>query len=69
VALVARVAGHGGVPMKMPGGGGVFVIVPALTPALAVAALVLCTLGGLAGAVYPALRAARLRPVEALRSL
>jgi putative ABC transport system permease protein len=62
--LVGRAAG--GLPLRMPGGGGLFTVVPSLTPSMVVAALGLCVAGALAGALYPALRAARLRPALAL---
>jgi putative ABC transport system permease protein len=68
-AIVARLGAHGGLRMKAPGGNGFMTIVPAVPPSLAIAALVLCALGALVGALYPALRAASLRPVEALRSI
>jgi putative ABC transport system permease protein len=68
LVVVARLAARGGLHVRAPGGSGFMTIVPAVPPSLVAIALALCALGALAGALYPALRAASLRPVEALRS-
>ena len=68
-ALVTNVAARGGLHLKLLGADGLLAVVPELTGSLAALALTLCLLGAVFGATYPALRAARLRPVEALRSL
>jgi putative ABC transport system permease protein len=68
-AQVAVSAARGGFQMAMPGGTAPYTIIPALTPRLLAAVLLTSTLGAVVAAVFPALRAARLHPVEALRSL
>jgi ABC-type lipoprotein release transport system permease subunit len=53
--------------LGMPGSTTGFVVVPTIPTALVVLALGLSSAGAIGAAFYPALRAARLRPVEALR--
>jgi putative ABC transport system permease protein len=69
VALVAAVAKAGGVVITPQGSGSIRSLVPEAPSQLIVIAIVAATLGSLAAAAYPAWRASRLRPVEALRSV
>lgn len=68
LALVKAFAARGGFYVPM-GNGGVQQVMPTLLPAVIVIAVVAATLGALGASVSPALRAARLRPVEALSAV
>jgi putative ABC transport system permease protein len=67
--IVRTAAARGGFVVSMGAGQGVQQVMPTLLPAAVVIAVVTSTLGALVASVSPALRAARLRPVEALSSL
>jgi len=66
VGIVTRL---GGVPLMAPGSAMLVHIVPHAPLWLAATAIIASALGTLAAAAYPAWRAARLRPVEALRAV
>jgi putative ABC transport system permease protein len=67
-AMVAA-AGVQGIPFKAPGSAGTMPLYPRVAPAFLAAAVAVALAGALLAAFFPALRAARLRPVEALRSV
>jgi ABC-type antimicrobial peptide transport system permease subunit len=62
-------AARGGFQMVPPGGTTAITVMPTVPPGLVLAVLLASTLGAVLAALLPALRAARLHPVEALRSL
>ena len=66
--VIAVIAARGGVAANAPGTMIVKHIVPVVPVELAVLAPVAALLGALLAALYPAWRASRLRPVEALRA-
>jgi putative ABC transport system permease protein len=68
-AIVHVIAARGGVSANAPGTTVIKYIVPETPAALVTIALVASVAGALVAAVYPAWRASRLRPVEALRAL
>ncbi len=70
VALIAirTIAARGGIPANAPGSTAVYHIVPITPVGLIVPTLVATLLGTALAGVYPAIRASRLRPVEALRA-
>ncbi|QSQ21967.1 ABC transporter permease [Pyxidicoccus parkwayensis] len=68
-AQVAVSAAQGGIQTTLPGGTAPLTIIPTIAPGLLAAVLLTSTLGAVVASVFPALRAARLHPVEALRSL
>lgn len=59
----------GGVPISEPGGTVPLQLVPAVSTAFAIGVVLAATLGATLAALWPALRAARLDPVEALRAV
>lgn len=61
--------GHFGFTIHLPGQGSVIVVHPFLTPPYFLFIFALSTVGALLAALLPALRASRLRPVEALASV
>ncbi len=67
--IVLRIAATGGVAVFAPGTKVLKHIVPALPTELVVVALVASLVGAMGAALYPAWRASRLHPVEALRAL
>jgi putative ABC transport system permease protein len=67
--IVLRIAANGGVASYAPGTKVIKYVVPSVPMELAAAALVASLAGAVLAAVYPAWRASRLRPVEALRSV
>lgn len=67
--VVKAAASRGGFLVSMGQDGGVQQVMPTLLPAAVVIAVVAATLGALGASVSPALRAARLRPVEALTAV
>ena len=67
-AVVAAIAARGGVGANAPGTMVVKYIVPVVPVELAVLAPAAALLGAVLAALYPAWRASRLRPVEALRA-
>jgi putative ABC transport system permease protein len=64
--LVTTILGHRGLVFHFPGSAVPFVLTPFMRPAYLLQVLVLATLGAGLFALYPAFRASRLRPVEAL---
>jgi len=60
-------AHHHGVPISVPGTG-TLLTRPLLVPTFAAMAIAGAVFGALAGGLWPALRAARLQPVQALSS-
>lgn len=69
VGVALGIATAGGVPIMEPGGTVPLHLVPAVSPAFAVGVVLAATLGATVAALWPSLRAARLRPVEALRAV
>lgn len=67
--LVVTLAGAHGVPFKAPGSSGTIPMHPFATPALVGVVIGAAVLGSVLAALYPALKASRLRPVDALRAL
>jgi ABC-type lipoprotein release transport system permease subunit len=67
--IVRLAAARGGFVVSMGAGQGVQQVMPTLLPGAVVIAVVAATLGALLASVSPALRASRLRPVEALSAL
>jgi putative ABC transport system permease protein len=65
-ALVVRALGQRGLRFSFPGSAVPFTLTPFLTPAYLGQVLVMATLGAGLFALYPALRASRMRPVQAL---
>ncbi|MBS1151908.1 MAG: transporter, permease protein [Myxococcaceae bacterium] len=68
VGVVVAIAGAGGVGSTAPGSTMVLYIVPYAPVELVSVAMGAATVAALVAAVYPALRAASLRPVDALRA-
>lgn len=68
IALVAAVGGSGGVDVTPPGSLTHYAIIPDLPLWLIGPTVTLTLLGTIAAAAWPAWRASRLRPVEALRA-
>ena len=68
-ALVEFVIVRGGIPATAPGATAVYVILPDLALELVAPTWIAATLGTLLAAAWPAWKASRLRPVEALRAL
>lgn len=68
VGVALGIAAAGGVPIMEPGGTVPLRLVPAVSPAFAVGVVLAATLGATVAALWPSRRAARLRPVEALRA-
>jgi putative ABC transport system permease protein len=58
-----------GIPISPPGGGMTALLHPWVTPGFMAGALAVAFLGTVVAAIYPAYKASRLRPVEALRAL
>jgi putative ABC transport system permease protein len=57
-----------GIPIELPGTSGSAMLEPAVTPAFVLGAVVVAVLGALAASAFPARRASRLNPVDALRN-
>jgi putative ABC transport system permease protein len=68
LVLVALARNGGGVTVSMGAGQGYFLMMPTLLPAVPFIVVGAACLGSMLAAVSPALRAARMRPVEALSS-
>ena len=66
--LVA-VAGARGVPFKAPGSAGTMPMHPSVSASFVALIVLAAVAGALAAALYPAWRASRMRPVDALRAL
>jgi putative ABC transport system permease protein len=66
--LVQYLSSGGGMTLKIPGGSAAMHVLPVITGPWVARALIGSTLGAIFAALYPALKAASLRPVEALRS-
>ena len=66
VALVKTVA-HYGLPIRPPGGD-VSILYPSVTPTFLAIVILFAVVGTLLSALYPAWKASRLRPVDALRA-
>ncbi len=66
---VGAIRALGGIPLHPPGSPALIAILPAPPSWLVLASVLACTLGSLLAAAWPAFRASRLRPVEALRAL
>lgn len=69
MAIVGTIGSRGGFPLTTPGSTAIHFVIPVTPPALIEVAVVAAMLGSLGAAVYPAWRASRLRPVEALRAI
>jgi putative ABC transport system permease protein len=67
LSIIRVVAGRGGIAANAPGSTAVYFIVPATPAGLVLPTLLATLLGTALAGVYPAYRASRLRPVEALR--
>jgi putative ABC transport system permease protein len=67
--IVWVIAGRGGLASTAPGSTAVYHIIPAMPLSLVLPTFLAATLGTLAAAAWPAWRAARLNPVDALRAL
>jgi putative ABC transport system permease protein len=68
--LVALLAARGGFPFAAPGSRTAhYSLVPVIPPTIIALAVAASILGALAAALYPAWKATRLRPVEALRAI
>lgn len=67
--LVQLVLARGGIPATAPGATAVYVILPDLALELVAPTWIAATVGTLLAAAWPAWKASRLRPVEALRAL
>jgi putative ABC transport system permease protein len=68
-AVVMLLVHKGGIAATAPGATAVYHIIPALPTGLVLPTLLSATLGSLAAAAWPAWRAARLNPVDALRAV
>lgn len=68
VTVVTLARGRGGFTLTMGDGQGYFQVMPILLPAVPVLVVGAALVGSVLAAVSPALRAARMRPVEALSS-
>ncbi len=68
VAIVSALARRGGFDLPMGEGNDPFHLVPTLPAAYALVSVSMACAGSILAALYPATRAARLRPVEALSS-
>lgn len=69
VGIAAAIIARGGIPIAEPGTTIPLRLVPVISPVFVVAVVLAATLGAMAAALWPALRAARLRPVDALRAV
>jgi putative ABC transport system permease protein len=67
-AIVAA-AGASGVPFKAPGSAGTMPMHPSVSAPFVALVVLAAAAGALAAALYPAWRASRMRPVDALRAL
>ena len=67
-AIVAA-AGASGVPFKAPGSAGTMPMHPSVSAPFVALVVLAAVAGALAAALYPAWRASRMRPVDALRAL
>ncbi|MBX7114882.1 MAG: FtsX-like permease family protein [Myxococcaceae bacterium] len=66
--LIVTLAGHIGIPLPAPGAAVPSVVKPFITPLYLVSALVGVPVGASLACLWPAWRASRLRPVEALQT-
>jgi putative ABC transport system permease protein len=66
---IVSIAGARGVPFKAPGSSGTIPMHPFATPTLILVVVAAASLGSVLASLYPALKASRLRPVDALRAL
>jgi putative ABC transport system permease protein len=69
VGIDKAIAAIGGLPITVPGSSALRHVLPSPEPSLVVIAIGAAVLGALGASVYPAWRASRLRPVEALRAV
>lgn len=67
--ILGGIRALGGIELHPPGSPALIAIMPVPPSWLVVASVLACTLGSLLAAAWPAFRASRLRPVEALRAL
>lgn len=67
--VLAVIVRAGGIKLTAPGSTSFIAILPAPQPWIIITAVGLSTVGSLCAAVWPAFRASRLRPVEALRAV
>jgi putative ABC transport system permease protein len=65
---IVGVAGATGVPFKAPGAAGTMPMYPRIAPGFLLAVVGAAVLGALLASLYPAWRASRMRPVDALRA-
>ncbi|MBL8910767.1 MAG: ABC transporter permease [Archangium sp.] len=68
ITVIGLARSGGGFTVSMGAGQGVFRVMPTLLPAVPVIVIVATCIGSVVAALSPALRAARMRPVEALSS-
>lgn len=69
VSIILTIANKGGVPATAPGSSAVYHIIPAMPMFLLAPTILLAGVGTILAGVYPSWRAARLNPVDALRSV
>lgn len=67
--IIAVIVQTGGIKLTAPGSTALVAILPSPQPWIIITAIGLSTIGSLCAAIWPAFRASRLRPVEALRAL
>ncbi len=69
LTIILTIASKGGVPANAPGSTAIYHIIPAVPFGLLAPTILAAFLGTVLAGVYPSWRAARLNPVDALRSL
>jgi putative ABC transport system permease protein len=65
---IVRAAGFRGIPFKSPGTQGTMPMYPSAELDFVLMVIAVSAIGSIVAALYPAVKASRMRPVEALRS-